>query len=187
MQKLTCVLFLSLSSFCSFAQTIPTENQKLESLCKVWGFLKYHHPEVTKGKTDWDQQLIKMIPAVISSKDKNDLSNLYLVWIGSLGKVKTCGKSQNTVIPDSLKYNLNIVGSRTKASSPTVLSPFWIIFTRTGAAELTIMQSRISGILHCHMKITSPIKKWFFPTRITVCSAFSGSGMLLITTIRIRI
>lgn len=107
MVRLTCLLLALLLTLSAFSQA-TTENQKLESLCKVWGFLKYHHPEVTKGKIDWDQQLIKMIPAVISSKDKNDLSNLYLDWIGSLGKVRTCRKSQNTVIPDSLKYNLNI-------------------------------------------------------------------------------
>jgi len=32
-----------------FAQT---QNQKIETFTKVWGFLKYHHPAVASGKID---------------------------------------------------------------------------------------------------------------------------------------
>jgi len=108
MKKTICLFLVSLFSINSFSQVVLTENQKLESLCKVWGFLKYYHPVIIKGKTDWDQQLIKLIPEVISTRDKQELSNLYLCWIGSLGSVTACRKSQTIVIPNSLKYNLNI-------------------------------------------------------------------------------
>jgi carboxyl-terminal processing protease len=35
-----------------------TNNDWLERICKVWGFLKYHDPEVAKGKLNWDSALI---------------------------------------------------------------------------------------------------------------------------------
>jgi C-terminal processing protease CtpA/Prc len=108
MRKLICLLPILLCSISSFSQTFLTENQKLESLCKVWGFLKYYHPTVVKGNIDWDHQLVKYIPMVISCRNKQELSNLYLDLIYSLGKPKECKKSQRTIIPDSLKYNLNI-------------------------------------------------------------------------------
>ncbi len=108
MKKTIWLIFLSLCSGGLFSQAAFTENQKLESLCKVWGFLKYYHPVVGEGKTDWDQQLIQFIPAVISAKDKQELSNLYLRWIGSLGSVKRCKKCRKTVIPDSLKRNQDL-------------------------------------------------------------------------------
>ena len=39
----------------------------VHKLCKVWGFVKYYHPAVTKGKYDWDNQLLKYLPEVVSS------------------------------------------------------------------------------------------------------------------------
>ncbi|MEI7727911.1 MAG: hypothetical protein WCK09_22580, partial [Bacteroidota bacterium] len=107
-RKIILLLIISSISVLSFSQEILTENQKLESLCKVWGFLKYYHPAVIKGKIDWDQQLVKFIPAVISAKDQQELSNLYLGWINSLGSISVCKKCQRTVIPDSLKRNLDM-------------------------------------------------------------------------------
>jgi len=73
------------------AQTL-LEVQKLESLCKVWGFLKYYHPQVAKGDFDWDQQLFKKIEELEHIQDKNQLNKLYSEWISSLGKVDECKK-----------------------------------------------------------------------------------------------
>ncbi len=53
-------------------QTTPepfTETKRLSALGKVWGLLKYYHPEVAKGDIDWDQALITAIPAVIAAGD----------------------------------------------------------------------------------------------------------------------
>lgn len=108
MKKLICFLFSLLFSVNSYTQIGLTENQKLESLCKVWGFLKYFHPAVTKGKIDWDLELVKLIPKVTSTKDKAEMCDLYLNWIRSLGKVTKCGKCQKSMIPDNFKYNLNL-------------------------------------------------------------------------------
>ncbi len=51
-------------------QTTPlTETKRLAALAKVWGLLKYYHPEVAKGTIDWDRELISAIPAVIAAGD----------------------------------------------------------------------------------------------------------------------
>jgi C-terminal processing protease CtpA/Prc len=42
---------------------------RLKSLCKVWGLLKYYHPEVAKGEMDWDAVLIAAIPVVKAAPD----------------------------------------------------------------------------------------------------------------------
>ena len=65
MSRVIFLLFFSLFSTSSFSQTFISENKKLETLCKVWGFLKYYHPYIVKGGTEWDQQLVKHIPLVI--------------------------------------------------------------------------------------------------------------------------
>lgn len=41
---------------------------------QLWGFLKYHHPLVAKGKYNWDDELFKLIPKIISAKSDAELS-----------------------------------------------------------------------------------------------------------------
>lgn len=88
MRKYSLFFFLFLSLH--FSAQILSENQKLESLCRVWGFLKYYHPYVAKGNLNWDQQLFKKINELERINDKAALNNLYSNWITSLGKVNEC-------------------------------------------------------------------------------------------------
>ncbi len=41
-------------------------NQKLSDLCKAWGILKYHHPGIASGKTDWDSCLVSEITQLLT-------------------------------------------------------------------------------------------------------------------------
>ncbi|WP_337968171.1 S41 family peptidase [uncultured Flavobacterium sp.] len=71
----------------SFSKPI-TETQKLAATCKVWGFLKYYHPNVANGNFDWDEQLFKILPKIEEAKTDVEFSNVIEKWINSLGKVK---------------------------------------------------------------------------------------------------
>ena len=84
-----CIVF---SQNLSFAQQELSDTKKLASLAKVYGFLKYYHPEVGKGKFDWDQHFIQYLPKVLKATDQESLSQTYLSWINSLGEVKKCKK-----------------------------------------------------------------------------------------------
>ncbi|BAP33017.1 periplasmic protease [Chryseobacterium sp. StRB126] len=88
MRKYSLFIFLFLSLH--FSAQVLSENQKLESLCRVWGFLKYYHPHVAKGNLNWDQQLFKKINELERINDKAALNNLYSNWIASLGKINEC-------------------------------------------------------------------------------------------------
>ena len=76
--SLFLLLFLSLN----FSAQIVSETQKLESLCRVWGFLKYYHPHVAKGNLNWDKQLFQKINELENINDKQSLNNFYSEWIG---------------------------------------------------------------------------------------------------------
>ncbi|WP_136467818.1 S41 family peptidase [Flagellimonas onchidii] len=96
MKKNYVLLFLTFSLFSNgLMAQILTETQKLESLCRVWGFLKYYHPQVAKGKFDWDKELLNKIPMVREAENKEELSKIYLDWIDGLGKVKPCKSCSN--------------------------------------------------------------------------------------------
>lgn len=88
MRKYSLFIFLFLSLH--FSAQVLSEDQKLESLCRVWGFLKYYHPDVAKGNLNWDQQLFKKINELERINDKATLNHLYSSWIESLGKINEC-------------------------------------------------------------------------------------------------
>lgn len=86
MKKILLIVLVLLFQVC-FSKPI-TETQKLAATCKVWGFLKYYHPNVANGNFDWDEQLFKVLPKVEEAKTDIEFSNVIEKWITSLGKVK---------------------------------------------------------------------------------------------------
>ncbi len=72
----------------------------LAMLGKVWGFLKYHHPQVTSGRRHWDYELFRILPAVIAATDANAARSAVNHWIASLGTVPPCGSCASLVDTD---------------------------------------------------------------------------------------
>lgn len=87
MKKKLLIVFVLLFQF-SFSKPI-TETQKLATTCKVWGFLKYYHPNVTDGSKNWDEQLFQVLLKVEKAKTSETFSMVIENWIDSLGKVKS--------------------------------------------------------------------------------------------------
>jgi len=91
--KKTAVLFIVLLIIFSGSLLEPASLKKIErstnlsTLCKVWGFLKYHHPEVTKGYHDWDEVLISAIPKFSTAADYTELNNEIMELIQSAGGI----------------------------------------------------------------------------------------------------
>jgi C-terminal processing protease CtpA/Prc len=107
MKTLVSILIFLLVSVSTYSQTTIQESQKIATFCKLWGFLKYYHPTVAKGKLDWDREFMSRIKVVSSLNSKQEINNYYSEWIKSLGKVKNCKKCKND-LPDSLKFNLDL-------------------------------------------------------------------------------
>ncbi|HQI46724.1 MAG TPA: S41 family peptidase [Bacteroidales bacterium] len=106
MQKIALLLLIFTIHISCFSQQNMDEAQKLATLCKVWGFLKYHHPKVAKGQYDWDKELVKKIPYIKSASTKNEINKIYFEWLKSLGKISECKKCKN-IDSAALTYNLN--------------------------------------------------------------------------------
>jgi C-terminal processing protease CtpA/Prc len=67
---------------------VQTDN--LATLGLVWGFLKYHHPEATRGKRHWDYELFRVMPAVLAAGDRAAANAAMVKWIAGLGEVAKC-------------------------------------------------------------------------------------------------
>ncbi|KAF2336204.1 S41 family peptidase [Flavobacterium daemonense] len=71
----------------SFSKPI-SETQKLAATCKVWGFLKYYHPNVADGSKNWDEQLFQILPKVEEAQTSEAFSLVIENWVDSLGEIK---------------------------------------------------------------------------------------------------
>ncbi len=64
----------------------------LKTVGLIWGFLKYHHPNIAKGNFNWDYELFRILPKVVKSGKQNERDSILLCWIESLGDFKTESK-----------------------------------------------------------------------------------------------
>jgi C-terminal processing protease CtpA/Prc len=90
--------------------TFPTLSQdlihNLELLGKVWGLMKYHHPEIAKGKYNWDYELFRFLPQYLAVKDKNQRDIALINWIKKYGPLSVCKTCKPTPINAVLKPDL---------------------------------------------------------------------------------
>jgi C-terminal processing protease CtpA/Prc len=68
----------------------------LELLGKIWGFLKYHHPEVGIGKYDWDDELFQFLPEFMNVNDTRQRDESLLRWIEKYGELSVCTTCKET-------------------------------------------------------------------------------------------
>ena len=85
-----------------------SKEQQLAATAKIWGFLKYYHPEVAQGKFDWDLELINLLPLVESPMSRDGFSQVLNTWIDELGEVEKCKKCQKASDKDYFGKNFDL-------------------------------------------------------------------------------
>jgi C-terminal processing protease CtpA/Prc len=71
-------------------QLTPVQIEDLAMLGRVWGFLKYHHPQITSGQHQWDYDLFRIMPSILAARDHADANKVLVRWIDGLGTVANC-------------------------------------------------------------------------------------------------
>jgi carboxyl-terminal processing protease len=92
------IIALSLNNL--YAQD-KQQGNNLATFAKVWGFLKYYHPEVAKGNPDWDKELVRMIPIIKEAQTDEAFNKTITEWYNALPKAKlssTITQLQNDTI-----------------------------------------------------------------------------------------
>lgn len=75
-------------------EAIQLDAAKIEDLAvlgKVWGFLKYHHPAVTAGNYNWDNELFQIMPAVLAATSPVQRNAILKQWVDGLGAFDVTG------------------------------------------------------------------------------------------------
>jgi len=83
-----------------------TQVESLVILCKVWGFLKYHHPTVTGGKVNWDYELFRVLPAVLQADDPTISRQAIRQWALKLGTPPVCEPCAE--VPSNVHLNADV-------------------------------------------------------------------------------
>jgi hypothetical protein len=84
------LLVLAVSFSCSSVRAADTvldakSTERLVSLCKVWGTVRYLHPYLAHKEIDWDAALIAALPKVEAAKDDNELRAAVRAMLDRLG------------------------------------------------------------------------------------------------------
>lgn len=95
MKKVFVGLFI-LITLQLFSQTTFSEVQKYKQIGLVWGLLKYHHPEVSKGKFNWDIEFINLSDKAKDIQNQEGMNNLLLDFVSKYGTDKLKAKKNNS-------------------------------------------------------------------------------------------
>lgn len=99
-------------------------------VCKIWGFLKYHHPTVATSPNNWDEDLFKILPSIIDSKSNDSRNKILSDWVGKLGTSANKipfqrGKSFGQFYPDtSWLYDTQLLGKKLSSKLVRIKNSF---------------------------------------------------------------
>ena len=87
------------------AASDPQVLDNLETLCRVWGFVKYHHPAMRDTTVHIDYELFGLLPRVAHA-DRTERNRILSEWIAGFGEVES-DPSQYVFTPDSAYRSIN--------------------------------------------------------------------------------
>ncbi len=99
----------------SINELTPNLVNDLAVLGKIWGYLKYYHPEAATGNYNWDYELFRIMPKILTAKNDTERNLVLLEWVKNIGTFKT---GKNTLpevekikqVPDLEWINTNFLG-----------------------------------------------------------------------------
>lgn len=117
--------------------TFPALNESLildlACLGKVWGFLKYNHPNVAKGTYNMDFALFRFLPKFLAAKDRTTREGLMSVWINSFGDVSQFKRARTKSKNTFSKQNLDWISTMIK--DPSLKEKLYQVHERRNQGE----------------------------------------------------
>ena len=95
------ILFFFLFAGQLFAQNQNSNITDLSTLAKVWGFLKYYHPDIASGKYNWDEELLTFLPNYGKVNSKKERSDSLEAWINKFGEIPPCTTCNDSLLTDA--------------------------------------------------------------------------------------
>lgn len=105
----------------------------LELLGKIWGFLKYNHPEIAKGNYNWDYELFRVLPDYLKVKNTQERDQILTTWVEKYGKLPICKECKPTADNAVLKPDLSWIKNSTL--SPKLKNSLQEIYNNRNQSE----------------------------------------------------
>lgn len=86
----------------ALTEPIQQVMENLVVLGKVWGFLKYYHPQVVIGKYNWDFELFRVLPEIARAQNKEERNRALSKWIDKYGEIT---ETEDYTVKDSTQYH----------------------------------------------------------------------------------
>ncbi|MDD3038451.1 S41 family peptidase [Bacteroides sp.] len=102
-------------------EQIYSNVENLALLCKIWGFMKYYHPEVRAGKYDWDKELFSIIPSFNCVPSKEKRNEILTEWVNKFDIAMKIG-FEEALLPNSVKMYPDIDWIKDDANLGTPLA-----------------------------------------------------------------
>ena len=67
-----------------------TQIENLVTFGKVWGFLKYHHPQIANGNLHWDFEMLRLLQDVLEADNPSQLEKILMAWVAGIGVPESC-------------------------------------------------------------------------------------------------
>jgi len=147
--------------------------------CRVWGLLKYYHPNVTAGKLDWDQVLIERLDKIREADSPEQVNAELMQMIRIAGEYNS---SKDVTWHDSLNMNVNLCWldnsfiydsirqTLREIASQTVIQPSHYIKLEDGYRTTILNEKEYRGYIYDQYKyrLLSLFRFWnavyyFFP------------------------
>jgi hypothetical protein len=107
MKKQIFILIFIIFSTTTFAQE-PSNTDKLFFTCKIWGYAKYFHSEVSNCRVNWDSVLIAALPAIKNSKTTEEFNQELLNLLKAAGQMEITSEPPLEELPPELRRNLDL-------------------------------------------------------------------------------
>jgi hypothetical protein len=102
---------LLLAAICLIAlnanSQMPSYQQKLYYTCKVWGFVKYYHSQVSNCLVNWDSVLIANLPAIKNATSDSAFNDILDTMLAAAGPMAIATTAMPDTLPALLKQNRN--------------------------------------------------------------------------------
>ncbi|MDA3844801.1 MAG: S41 family peptidase [Candidatus Kapabacteria bacterium] len=106
MKKIILLIALFALFSKSYGQS-PSFQDKLYYSCKVWGYVKYYHSEVSNCKVNWDSVLAATYPLIVDAETTEDFNNALITMLEAAGPMSIATTEPPEDLDPKLRINLN--------------------------------------------------------------------------------
>lgn len=105
--KKTLVIILFIVLTATVYSQKATKAEKLYYTCKIWGFMKYFHSEVSECKINWNKMLVVNLPMINQAATKEEFNSALLDLMNEAGPMEIATTDPPEELPYELRRNLD--------------------------------------------------------------------------------